>query len=322
MKVRIEDKEALQALSWKALRAYLDRDKGWKYAEDIPGQAAVYQHTGKGKRLREVVVPLRNDFADYAARMGDAVGTLARVEDRSELDVYEDLRALGAKIESGTQEDAEPSPPAIDEATRAVHERIRTWLAEEGWQVRDINDPQARFNVLVTLPNDSESVNIFQYRDHMDHITLSQHCVFDEQSRLEIAHLPLAVQRDAVLRIRRDASLLGVDLTGLTVPPSELTIRTTIYFDGLSKDALVQRIRLTIRALFFSLETFVLALNAAGDAGESSVPDRQTEQATNGEHGYSVEVTATDPTSELPANVVSFRSRGTRDDNGLRRAVG
>src|SRR4051794_25611653 len=41
MKVRIDDKEALQALSWESLRAYLARSDDWRYAEDIPGKAAV-----------------------------------------------------------------------------------------------------------------------------------------------------------------------------------------------------------------------------------------------------------------------------------------
>jgi hypothetical protein len=44
MKVRIEDKEALDALSWESLRAYLDQ-AGWRHADDFPGKAAIYQVT-------------------------------------------------------------------------------------------------------------------------------------------------------------------------------------------------------------------------------------------------------------------------------------
>jgi hypothetical protein len=269
MKVRIEDKEALQALSWKALRAYLDRAKDWQYAEDIPNKAAVYQHTGKGQRLLEVVVPLRNDFADYAARMGDAVGTLARVEDRSELDVYQDLRALGAQLESGTQEDAETSPPAIDEATRAVHKRIRKWLAEEGWHVRDVDDPQSSFNVMATLQS-GPNVNIFQYTHHVDRITFSQHWLFDAEFRSEISQLPEHVVRDVVWNIYRDVSMMGVEFSGLDTPTTELTLRAYLYFDGLTKDTFVQRALLTIRSVVLAIRTFVRALEEHHHSSEAA----------------------------------------------------
>jgi hypothetical protein len=141
MKVRIEDKEALDAISWQVLRAYLDR-AGWRQSKDIPGKGVIYKRTGPDRRLREIAVPLRRDLADYAAGMGDAVGTLARVEDRSELDVYDDLRALGSRMESNAAEGAGLPAPVVDEATRAVHERIRKWLAEEGWRVEDLPVPR------------------------------------------------------------------------------------------------------------------------------------------------------------------------------------
>ena len=293
IRVTITDKDALRALSWKAVKAYLEASAGWHRAREIPQKGIIYQYTDKDDRLWEIAVLTRDDLADYAARMGDAVGTLARVEDRSELDVYEDLRALGAKLESHATEEAEPPPPEVDEATRAAHERIRKWLAEEGWHVRDVGEPQSSFNIMAALP-DGPNVNIFQYKKHVDHITLSQHCVFDEGSRSEIARLPITVQRETVNRIYRDVSIMGVDLSGLSVPSAEMTICTYVYFDGLSKDTLIQRILLTIRALSISLQTFVLALEEAVYSPEVEGADRPVEQVANGETGYSVQVTETD----------------------------
>jgi hypothetical protein len=95
MRVTITDKEALRALSWKAVKKYLDA-AGWRQVEDMPGKSAAYQHTDEDGRLWEILVLLRDDLADYVSRMGDAVSTLACVEDRSELDVYDDLAALDA----------------------------------------------------------------------------------------------------------------------------------------------------------------------------------------------------------------------------------
>lgn len=124
MRVTITDKEALRALPWNAVRAYLDA-AGWQQVEDMPGASVAYQHTDKNGRLWEILVLLRDDLADYVSRMGDAVSTLARVEDRSELEVYDDLAALEDRIparEHGSQrtkgyQTREPYRRAIENLT-------------------------------------------------------------------------------------------------------------------------------------------------------------------------------------------------------------
>ncbi|HZO30434.1 MAG TPA: hypothetical protein VFH48_31060 [Chloroflexota bacterium] len=116
MRVAITDKEALRALSWKAVRTYLDV-AGWQRAEDVPGTSVAYQHTDKDGRLWEILVLLRHDLADYVSRMGDAVSTLARVEDRSELEIYDDLAALGAGV---------PAPESGMQRTRGLRRRRRS----------------------------------------------------------------------------------------------------------------------------------------------------------------------------------------------------
>src|SRR5213076_841865 len=109
---------------------------GWQHADDLPGKAASYQRTDEGGRLWEILVPLRNDVADYAARMGDAVSTLAHVEDRDELAVFEDLKSSSA--------DATQTLP-VSSVTQAAHQKIRRWLAEENLQVQDVPDPDGIF---------------------------------------------------------------------------------------------------------------------------------------------------------------------------------
>jgi hypothetical protein len=259
MKVRIQDKEALDALSWEALRAYLDR-AGWQHVKDIPGKGVIYKRKGADRRLREVAVPLHRDFADYAARMGDAVGTLASAENRSELDVYEDLRALGARSESDATGDAESPRHVVSEAACAVHERIRTWMAEEGWEVRDVDDSQSSFNVMVTLQNDGPSVNIFQYKDHIDHITLSQHWRYNDVLKDQVCELSAEIQRDVTLDVFRDASIMGVEFYGSAIPLTDMIFRAYVYFDGLTKDTLIQRTLATIRALHLAILTVQRAL--------------------------------------------------------------
>jgi hypothetical protein len=261
VKVTIRDKDALTALSWVGLKTYLE-SKGWKPVDDISDKAVVYQRRVKKTRYWEILVPLRTDLADYAARMGDAVRTLGRVEDRSELDVYEDLRRLGAG-----------SSP-IDDATRTVHEKIRRWLAEEGWHVRNVDDPQASFNVMVTLHN-GEGVNVFQYLSHHDHLTISRHAILDERSRLSFAQLPEPEKREIGRQIYRDMSVMGLEVEDLESHPLEMRYGLTIYFDALNKDAFIQRVLLVLRANALSLRTLADALNDAGQTDRHTIPRLQ-----------------------------------------------
>lgn len=97
MKVRIEDKSALKALSWVDLKAYLD-GAGWRRVSQLAEKAAVYEKADDAGRGWEILAPLRDDVADYAARMADAVATLARVEDRDEQAVFADLTVAGSDV--------------------------------------------------------------------------------------------------------------------------------------------------------------------------------------------------------------------------------
>jgi hypothetical protein len=201
--------------------------------------------------------------------MGDAVGTLARAEDRSELDIYGDLRALGSQMESQAAEGADPPAPVVDEATRAVHKQIRTWMTEEGWTVRDVEDPQASFNVMATLQS-GPNVNVFQHTQHLDRITVSQHWLFDAEFRSAICQLPENVVRDVVWSVYRDVTMMGAEFIGLDTPSTELTIRAYVHFDGLTKDSFVRRTLLTIRALALAIRTFFRALEEHGRSSEAS----------------------------------------------------
>jgi hypothetical protein len=54
IRVAITDKVALRALSWSAIKAYLEATDGWQRADDVPGKAVMYQHTDKTGRLWEI----------------------------------------------------------------------------------------------------------------------------------------------------------------------------------------------------------------------------------------------------------------------------
>lgn len=97
MKIRIEDTAALAALSWMDLKAYLDAAQ-WRREGTYAGKAAIYTKADPAGQVWEILVPLRDDLADYASSMGFAIETLSQVEQRDEDAVYADLSTAGADV--------------------------------------------------------------------------------------------------------------------------------------------------------------------------------------------------------------------------------
>lgn len=89
IKARVADPQALAARTPTELSLYL-RSTGWILAERRGNLAAWVRSSGAGGEF-EVLQPLDPGTRDYAARVGDAVATLAVAENRSELDL---LRAI------------------------------------------------------------------------------------------------------------------------------------------------------------------------------------------------------------------------------------
>ena len=96
MKVEIRDREALSSLSLLSLRTYL-KSRGWVDEGEWGKRATIYSTENEGKRW-EYLCPLRDTVVDYAECMAEAVEILAKVEERSELDVFHDLAGAGADV--------------------------------------------------------------------------------------------------------------------------------------------------------------------------------------------------------------------------------
>jgi hypothetical protein len=89
MKVRILDKQAVEAITPSALRAYVVGE-GWQKAEPFGRYSEVYIRESP-ERTDEVIIPFTEQIADYAAAVGSAITQIARTEGRDELAVYADL---------------------------------------------------------------------------------------------------------------------------------------------------------------------------------------------------------------------------------------
>lgn len=92
MRARITDSAALWKISPSQIMAYL-RSKGAKQVGTFSDRAAIW---ALGKE--EFLVPVAAEFADYAYRVADILAALERVEERSQLEIMDDLHEVGFDV--------------------------------------------------------------------------------------------------------------------------------------------------------------------------------------------------------------------------------
>jgi hypothetical protein len=102
IKVTIKDGEALKAITVENLKEYL-ASNGWYKREDLQRTLANGDKNTVGELWTQdvgpvartaVVVPGKQSFADYAARMSEAIFSLEKVEGRSQLEIYVDITKM------------------------------------------------------------------------------------------------------------------------------------------------------------------------------------------------------------------------------------
>ena len=89
IKAKITDKDALEMLEIKRLCSYLYGEE-WVNLGIWGKRADIFSKKIDGREW-ELLVPHNDEIADYANVMAEIISILATVEDRSELDVFEDL---------------------------------------------------------------------------------------------------------------------------------------------------------------------------------------------------------------------------------------
>ena len=93
MEVQIKDSEALRIVTPPMLCAYLKAHK-WVHEQTWRNRIMVWSRK-QDELTHEVLVPLRQRSDTYAVRVSEAVALLARLDGRSQLDVYYDLIDAG-----------------------------------------------------------------------------------------------------------------------------------------------------------------------------------------------------------------------------------
>ena len=95
MLVQIRDRKALATLPIVNLRSYLT-SRGWENAGRWGERPATIYTIEQAGRSWEVLLPIRDTIADYAESVAEIVAVLSNVEERSQLDVFYEISAVGA----------------------------------------------------------------------------------------------------------------------------------------------------------------------------------------------------------------------------------
>ena len=90
IKVQITDADALERVQPAALRGYL-KERDWVHSDTWRDRIEIWTKTHSGEH-RQVLVQ-KKITGRYALRVREAVGLLAELEDRSQLEVYDDIVA-------------------------------------------------------------------------------------------------------------------------------------------------------------------------------------------------------------------------------------
>ncbi len=91
MKVTVKDFEVFKSLDVNAIVAYLQRTGWHEHSRLYDNKGAIWIKKNDAGDVFDIGLPLTREFADYPARMGDAVKKLELTENRSQLEILSDL---------------------------------------------------------------------------------------------------------------------------------------------------------------------------------------------------------------------------------------
>ena len=121
MKVTIRDIAALSSLAPLELASYL-RSKGWRTESPSSALATKWTLQTADQRNFEVVLPMDTNLGDYAHRVADIVATLETVEERSQLELFSDIKNLNDDVVRVhfNSADSQLDSMSLDDATTAL----------------------------------------------------------------------------------------------------------------------------------------------------------------------------------------------------------
>ncbi|MEG3844346.1 hypothetical protein [Microcoleus sp. herbarium14] len=91
MKVTVKDVEVFKSLDVNVIITYLQKNGWHEHSRIYDNKGAIWVKKNDAGDVFDIGLPLTREFADYPARMGDAVKMLEMSENRSQLEILSDL---------------------------------------------------------------------------------------------------------------------------------------------------------------------------------------------------------------------------------------
>jgi hypothetical protein len=154
-----------------------------------------------------------------------------------------------------------------------VRGRVQNWLLGEGWELAEKEHAEAAWLVEARDPGGRHLV-VGQKRGKADQVILEGAVVLSDPHRLSFDALPPEARQDLLWNLRFALLHLGVEFQGVQEPFRRVTLGQRIYYDGLTKDAFLQRLSQVRNAILATVWTVARRLNLTppgeGD-GESGI---------------------------------------------------
>ena len=123
---------------------------------------------------------------------------------------------------------------------QSKRDRIKQWLSCE-WNVSDLENETIPWSFEVST-DDNPGVIVMQSKLYPDQLLIKRSVVIDEVRQAALRERSALERRDILWEMRLGLLNLRVEFYGIKEPLTEITVYGAIYDDGLTKDALLQRV--------------------------------------------------------------------------------
>jgi hypothetical protein len=151
-----------------------------------------------------------------------------------------------------------------------IHSLVHSWLAEESWTIKELADLQAAWAMEAIDPA-NRIIVVAQRSKSLDQIVIQAAIGFTERDQQRFAQLPSQERTDFLWDLRFKLLQSGVLFDGMSEPLQRVVVTQRIYYDGLTKDAFLQRVTLILNALLLVLWTLARKFQEPPSAHPSMV---------------------------------------------------
>ena len=135
-----------------------------------------------------------------------------------------------------------------------VRDLVRGWLEDQGWQPADLQTPGFIWRISAT-GSEGRKLDVFQPRDRADRVQIQAAVMVTGEHRSKLDQMEPRERSNLLWDLRFRLVGMGLDFAGMADSPRTITIVQHIHYDGLSKDAFLQRVAQVHRGLLVTLWT-------------------------------------------------------------------